>query len=288
MIFKWQIKVRGLLYLRLFRKLRSFLPNRDEPKPKYIDNRKMPIIATKLFILSGFFHFMIWILAVSYDLFALSIGAFITTLLTFWLASMFSKLIKSNLMNETDILTAIIIIVVYNTIDYLELMLMGVTERLLLLNVFISIIFCLNIINFLLFFNTASKLNRMVTVEKLNYFSKILIRIIGWWLIFSILSYLRQRQFLALIFCLIFGIYNLKYGHKLVNKPDDLKIYYIALKITSLTFISAILLSFIYILDFTFLLIIVSFSLVIPIQFYYTKICKKKKVTTNLFNGLKC
>ena len=265
-----KIKVRGLIYFVILQKIYSFLPDSKESKPKYLENRTKQFIAARLYFISGIFHIIIGILA--FDLLNVSIIAFIFAFFVLWLSGWFIKLVRTNVMDETDILISMTTITVLNSINYLIFILNGVTEGRFFLNMFMYIVLCLNLVNFMIFFNTKSQLNSMDMDEKLNYFSIILIRGLGMNLLFGFIGYLQppDPHYLVVVFSIIFGIYNIKYGNKLVNGVDA-KVQIKALIVVSLSLISILLIFFFVVSDVRFLFNLLLFSLVVLIRFYYVK-----------------
>ena len=58
-----KVKVRGLIYFILQEKLSSFVAEQSESdvqKPLIIANKNKSLIASRLFLISGFFHIIIW------------------------------------------------------------------------------------------------------------------------------------------------------------------------------------------------------------------------------------
>ncbi|MFW9897825.1 MAG: hypothetical protein ACFFDO_01020 [Candidatus Thorarchaeota archaeon] len=278
MVVTRKIKVRGLIYFIILQKLFSFLPDSKEQKPKYLENRMKQFIAARLFFISGIFHIIIGILA--FNLLGLSITAYIFAFFVIWLSNMFIKLVRINVIDETDILISVTTITVLNSMNYLMFILNGVIEGRFFLNMFMYIVLCLNIVNFMIFFNTKSQLNSMDIDEKLNYFSIILIRGLGMNLLFGIIGYLESPDpyYLRVVFSLIFGIYNTKYGNKLKTEVDA-KVQIKALITVYLSLISALLIFFFVISDLKILFNILLFSVVGLIRFYYVK---KKFYVKNL------
>ncbi|MFX1277055.1 MAG: hypothetical protein ACFFAT_18675 [Promethearchaeota archaeon] len=270
MVATRKIKVRGLIYFVIIQKLYSFLPDSDEPKPKYLKNRTKQFIAARLSLISGIFHIIIGILA--FDLLNVSITAYILAFFVIWLSSMFIKLVRINVINETDILISITTITVLSSISYLIFILNGVTEGRFFLNMFMYIVLSLNLVNFIIFFNTKSQLNSMDMDEKLNYFSVILIRGLGMNLLFGFTGYLQppDPHYLVVVFSIIFGIYNIKYGNKLKFEVD-VKVQIKALITLCLTLISALLIFFFIVSDLRILFNILLFSVTLLIRFYYVK-----------------
>lgn len=274
MVAMRKIKVRGLIYFIILQKLFSFLPDSEEPKPKYLENRTKQFIAARLFFISGIFHIIIGILA--FGILNVSITAYVFAFFVIWLSIWFTRLVRINVIDETAILISVTTITILNTMSFLIFILTGATEGRFFLNMFMYIVLCLNIVNFMIFFNTKSQLNSMDTDEKLNYFSIILIRGLGMNLLFGIIGYLvpPDPHYLVVVFCLIFGIYNTKYGNKLITEVEDAKVQIKALIIVCLSLISALLIFFFVVSDLKMLFNILLFSVVVLIRFYYVK--KKK------------
>ncbi len=268
MVATGKIKVRGLIYFVILQKLFSFLPDSEEPKPKYLENRTKPFIAARLFFFSGILHIIIGILALG--LLTVPITAFIFAFFVIWLSIWFTRLVKINVIDETEILISITTITILNSLNYLIFLLNGDTEGRFYLNILIYIVLCLNMVNFLIFFNTKSKLNNMDTDEKLNYFSIILIRGLGMNLCFGFLDYLRppDPHYLVVVICIIFGIFNIIYGNKLISKGDK-RNQIKALTTVCLSLIYMLLIFFFILKELTPIFFIFLFSLVVFIRFYY-------------------
>ncbi|MFX0189105.1 MAG: hypothetical protein ACFE8A_15375 [Candidatus Hodarchaeota archaeon] len=265
-----KIKVRGLIYFVILQKIFSFLPDSEEPKPKYLENRTKPFIAARLFFISGIFHIIIGILA--FGLLNVPITAFIFAFFVIWLSIWFTRLVKSNLIDETEILISVTIITILNSMNYLIFILEGVTEGRFFLNIFMYIVLCLNIVNFMIFFNIKSKLNSMDMDEKLNYFSILLMRGLGMNFFFRFIDYIRppDPHYLVAVFCIILGICNIIYGNKVMNKGDK-KIQIKVLILVSLSLISTLLIYIFIVPALCMLFNIVLFSIVAMLRFYYVK-----------------
>jgi len=270
MIATLKIKVRGLIYFVILEKLFSFLPDSEEPKPKYLENRTKQFMAARLFFISGIFHIIIGILA--FGILNVSITAYVFAFFVIWLSIWFTRLVRIKVIDETNILISITTITVLNSLNYLLFILNGNTEGRFFLNMFMYIVLCLNVVNFMIFFITKSQLNSMNTDEKLNYFSIILIRGLGLNLLLGFLGYLQppNQHYLVVVFCIIFGIYNMKYGNKLTTEMDT-KVQIKALITVCLSLISTLLIFFLVVSDLKMLFNILLFSVVVLIRFYYVK-----------------
>ncbi|TFG24181.1 MAG: hypothetical protein EU529_05175 [Promethearchaeota archaeon] len=263
-----KIKVRGLVYFVILQKLFSFLPDSEESKPKYLENRTKPFIAAKLFFFSGLLHIAIGILA--FGLVSVPLTAFLFAFFVIWLSIWFNRLVKANVMNDTEILISITIITILNSMNYLIFILEGVTEGRFFLNILMYIVLSLNLINFLIFFSTKSKLNSMDMDEKLNYFSILLMRGLGMNFFFRFLDFIRapDPHYLIAIFCIILGTCIIIYGNKVMNK-EDRKVQIIALILLCLSIIYSLLIYMFIVLALCMLFNIVLFSVVVLIRFYY-------------------
>lgn len=265
-----KIKVRGLIYFVILQKLFSFLPDSEEPKPKYLEKKTKPFIASGLFFISGLLHIAIGILA--FGLVSVPLTAFLFAFFYIWLSIWFYRLVKINAMNETEILISVTIITILNSMNYLIFILEGITKGRFFLNILMYIVLCINFVNFLIFFNTKSKLNNMDIDGKLDYFSILLMRGLGMNFFFRFLDFIQSPDphYLIAVICIILGICNIIYGNKIINK-GDMKNQIKALILVCLSIIFALLVYFFIVPALCMLFNIVLFSVVALIRFYYVK-----------------
>jgi len=271
LIIKRKVKVRGLTYFILLQKVLSFLPNSKEAKPAYMQKRTKPLIATQLFMITGFIFAFIWIFALISGIYDLSLSAYIFAYLYIWWSIMYIKLVKGNVMDESNLLRNINTILLFNSIGYFIFLLTGLMQGWFFLNICFTVVIGFNLINFIILFNTKSKLNKMDKDEKINFFSIILTLGLGWNLFFGTLSYLLQGQPVLSLYNLIFGVLILIYGNKLLSKSNNSKVHVIILIIISLTLISMIFFNFFLYFDVRILFNIGLFSIALLTRYYYIK-----------------
>ena len=275
MIIMRKVKVRGLMYFLLLQRIISFSPESKEPKLLFLQSTKKPLFATRLIMLTGFIHVFI----MSY---AFIFGEYSQTILAYWFAYfciyfgyLFSKTVKSNVMNESFLLRTITSILFLNFIAYLTFIFTSIIEGLdalnITLNLFYVIVLCLNTISFSILFSTKSKLTKMDRDEKINYFSMILTIGLGWNLLFSIFTYFFESQFDLISLCFIAGILVWMFGDKLMKNPDNVRINYMVLIISYLILISSIALYILVTHDPKFILNIGLSGLVIVTRYYDIK-----------------
>ena len=269
-----KVKVRGLIYFILQEKLSSFVAEQSESdvqKPLIIANKNKSLIASRLFLISGFLHIIICILAVG--LLEISVTAFFFTFFVLWLSSMLNKLIKCNIIGERDILISCTTITFLNSMTYLTLILTGAAEERFYLNILMLIVIGFNIVNFIMFFSIKTHLDQMCRAEKLSYFTIVIIRGLGIGLLFTVLSWIvpPNINFIMIIYILIFGYLNMIYGNKLFNKSKDLKIQIGAVITLILGLLFAIIIFLMVIPDPKTFVNILLFCVIIPIRIYYVK-----------------
>jgi len=275
MIIMRKVKVRGLMYFILLQKILSFSPDNKEAQPLFLEDIKKPLIATRLIMLTGLIHIYIMSYAFFLGEYSQSIHAYWFAYFCIYLGSLFSKLVKSNVMNELSLLRTITTILLFNSIAYLIFLVTGIIEGLdtlnIILNIFYVIVLCLNIVNFSILFSTKSKLTKMNKDEKINYFSMILTIGLGWNFLYSIFTYFFESQFTLISFCFMAGIFIWIFGDKLIKNPDNNRINYMVLAISYLILISMIGLFLLESHDLRFIFNIGLFSVVIATRYYSIK-----------------
>ncbi len=281
-ILTGKVKVRGLLFFVLLEKCFSMAqaiaePPEEPPKPIVDVNQKKNLIVARLFLLSGYLHLIVGILA--FGVWKITAIAFMMAFFVCWLSSMLAKLIKGNVMAERPPLIFSTIITFLSSLTYLLFMIMGDTmesEIGAILNVFMIIIICINVICFITFYNSKTKIEIMDFPEKLSYFSIVIIRGIGMSMFFHTVTCFSPFNGTMALYLSIFGILLMIFGEKLLTESGNIKIQKISLLILFL----AVVVGFIVFLisplrvpplpldwkTFTYIVIVI---LVIPIRVYY-------------------
>jgi len=267
-----KVKVKGLLYFVLLEKLFTLtVENNEIQEPKLIRNIniKKSLIYSRLFFFTGFLHVVILILSIGIK--NLVFTSLLFGFFAIWLGSMLSKLVKANVIAERPILISATTLTFLNIMTYATIILGGVAENRIYINYLILITIGLDIICFIFFFITKSRLENMDRDEKLNYFSIVIIRGLGIGLLFNLVGWIipPNTNLIMIIFILIFGTLNMIYGSKLLFKADDLRIQIESLIALISGLIFAILIFVLVVPDPKSFVNILLFSLVIPIRLYY-------------------
>ncbi len=266
-ILSRKIKIKGVPSLIALQKMTNFL----EESPKHgikIDNNKT-LIAARLFYFTGIFHGILGILA--RGLLELSVTALIFCFFVILLARILIKLIKYNVLNERPVIISCTTICFLNSTTYLTLILTGASEGRFYLDIFMVILIALNVINFTIFFNTKAKFDIMDNLEKLSYFSIVIIRGMGIGLLFQILGYIGnppKPNYIMIIYILIFGIANMFYGERLYSKRKRFGIQIGAIITLVAGFIFAVILIFIFISP-KFVVYIILLMILFAITIFY-------------------
>ncbi len=199
-LFSGKINLSGILSIKILRKLFSFFDDDSESvsiieqKHSFIKkNTKKISIASKIFFLAGIFHVIIGLLALRLEL-APAIEILVTALIFAFLFLVRShklmKLSKYNLTLETSVIITSATITFLNSITYFILMMWGVAQGKLYINILMIIVIVMNLFTFYIFFTSKIRFEAMNTVEKFDYLTVVMIRGLGLGYLLYLLAYM--------------------------------------------------------------------------------------------------
>jgi len=282
-IFTGKVNFSGILSIKILRKLFSFLDADSETvsliKQKHSflkKNTKKIKTAAKVFFLSGLLHIVIGLIALRLEL-APAIEILVTALIfAFLFLVRARKLLKLSIYNfslETSVIITSATITFLNCITYFILMMWGVAQGKLFINILMIIILVMNVFCFYVFFTSKVRYEAMNPLEKFDYLTVVMIRGLGLGYILYLLAYMGFitgiPDYEMLVYNTIFGIALVIYGEKLYKEKDSKKVQIRAFIVISLAFSLQILLIIFFSLDPKFIIQSVLFIIILIIRVYY-------------------
>ncbi|MBD3213859.1 MAG: hypothetical protein GF311_14715 [Candidatus Lokiarchaeota archaeon] len=182
-------------------------------------------IGSKLLFLTGIFHVIIGILA--FGLLEPTVTAFIFAFFVLLLSYFMLKFNGTIAVLEKPVIMFSTTVSFLNSITYSTLILEGSTQDRFILNILMTIVIMLNIVNFVIFFTAKVKFEMMDLPEKLSYFTIVILKGLGIGFLFYMLAWIGypiNPNFVMVSYNLIFGLAFIVFGQKLYTDKESIRI----------------------------------------------------------------
>jgi hypothetical protein len=236
-------------------------------------SNKFVLVSAYLMFISGILHIIVIIL--SQGLIAIAATALLFAIFFISLSSIMIVRLKRNQLDETRrIVIWNTTISLLNSITILTHIVTRTPENRIVVYGFLVFIVIISLICFTTFFRKKTELDKMEEgIEKLSFFSIIVIKGLGLGLLFNVLAWvglMNDANPLMIIYILVFGMLNMIFGELLYRRKEVKNIQIRALRVLILGLLSEAILC-IFFVNAKSIVDVFLYIIVICIRFYYIR-----------------